>query len=171
MKKVKAKQSKIKSMILVGIAILLGAAVFNQQREKSSANPVPSPSPTVQPLLLPANLTDDEKFILNPPSVEASRSTKQKHAQTVAKLAKQGSSLEIKECQPTPLVLEVKENTEFIIKNLDSVSKSITFDEDHQYKIPGSGATTIKADFKYGTGDYGYICSEVGLTGFLHIIP
>lgn len=37
----------------------------------------------------------EEKFILDPPSAEASRSALNKHAQTVAKLAKNGDALEI----------------------------------------------------------------------------
>lgn len=159
-----------KVLILIGIATLLGIAIFNQQKVKSSPTPTASPSPSPQLRPLPLNLTDDERFILNPPSVEASRSALNKHAQTVKKLAKIGDLLELKDCQPTPLALEVKQGSEFKIKNEDSVSHNIIFDEEHIYKIPANGSLTIKAKFKYGTGDYGYVCEEVGLVGFLHVV-
>lgn len=167
-----ARRGKWKIIILVGIASLLAVAIFNQQKTKlSQNNSASSPAPSIQPKLLPSNLTDDEKFILFPPSVDASKSAKEKHAQIVAKLAKMGDSIEIKDCQPTPLVLQVKQGSKFTIKNGDTTSHNIVIDEEHQYKIPANGNLEIVAQFKYSTGDYGYICEGVGLTGFLHVAP
>lgn len=163
--KLETRNSKFKIIALVGIAVLLLVGINNQQKAKTS----PAPSP--QAKLMPSNLSEDEKFILNPPSPDASASAKQKHAQTVAKLALVRNQVEIKDCQPTPLVLQVKQGSEFTVKNSDNTSHTLTFDEDHNFKIPANGLTTIKAEFKYGTGDYGYVCEGVGLVGFLHIIP
>ncbi len=168
----KRKQGKWKIIILVSIAILLGIAIFNQQKGKFSNNNYgSSPAPSVQPQLLPSNLTDDEKFILFPPPADASKSAKEKHAQIVAKLAKEGDFIEIKNCQPTPLVLQVKQGSKFTIKNDDSIAHNFIIDEEHQYKVPANGNLEIVAQFKYGTGDYGYICQGTGLTGFLHVAP
>lgn len=161
----------IKFIILIGIAAFLGVAIFNQQKIKSSPSPTVSPTPSPQLRPLPPNLTDDERFILNPPNEDASRSAKQQHAKTVAKLAKVGNTLELNDCQPTPLVLEVKQGSEFKIKNNDTTPINIIFDEEHVYKIPSNGDLEILAQFKYGPGDYGYVCDKVGLVGFLHIIP
>lgn len=160
-----------KLVILVAAAILLLVAISKQQKIKQSASPSPSPNISTQPKQLPTTLTEDERSILNPPSVDASRSAKDQHAQTVAKLAKEGNTLEIKDCKPNPLVLQVKQGSDFKINNNDSVDRKITFDEDHVYKIPANNKLTIKAEFKYGTGDYGYICEGTGLVGFLHIAP
>lgn len=148
-----------KFLILLGIALVLAVAINNQHNNK------------VQPKLLPSNLTEDEKFMLNPPPADTSRSAKDKHMQIVAKLAKIGDQFDIKNCQPTPLVLQVKQGSEFKIKNNDNKEITILFDEDHQYKVSANESKTIKADFKYGPGDYGYICLGTGLVGFLHIAP
>lgn len=166
----KLKTGKWKIIILVSIAILLGVAIFNQQKAKlSQNNSALSSLSSTQPRLLSTSLSDDEKFILFPPSADASKSAKKKHAQIVAKLAKQNDTLEIKDCQPTPLVLLIKQGSKFTIKNDDSTAHNFVIDEEHQYKIPANGSLEIVAQFKYGTGDYGYVCQGVGLTGFLHV--
>ena len=163
------KKIDSKVLILGSIAILLAIAIFNQQKAKlSTLNSAFSPSPSAQSSTYP-QMTDDERLILYPPAVDASKSAKQKHAQTVKKLAKEGSILEIKNCQPTPLVLQVKIGSKFIVKNSDSVAHTILIDEEHQYQIPANGNIEVTAQFKYGTGDYGYVCQGVGLTGFLHV--
>lgn len=163
-------KSRTYIIILIVIALILGYAIYNQQKVNISKNTATKPL-TATPVPFPANLTEDEKFILNPPPATASAEIKKKHADTVAKLAKEEDNLEIKDCQPTPLVLQVKQGTEFTIQNKDSSPHKIIFDSDHHYVLPANGSKTIKADFKYGSGDYGYICEEVGLTGFLHITP
>lgn len=165
-----ASKSKFKLVILIVVAILLLAAI-NNQRKTQKSTPSSSPNLSTQPKLLPSNLTEDERFILNPPPVDASRSAKDQHAQTVAKLAKVGDTLEIKDCQPTPLVLQVKQGSQLKINNQDNIKHKITLDEEHSYELPANNTLTIKIEFKYGTGDYGYICQGVGLVGFLHVSP
>ena len=165
---IEKRNGKYLPIILIGIAIILGYAIYSQHVQKQP--PVLSPNSTQQ-RLLPANLTDDEHFILNPPSSDASRSAKDKHAQTVAKLAIVGSNIQITNCKPSPLVLQVKLGSEFTITNKDSTSHNITFDEEHTYKVSANGNLTIKAEFKYGAGDYGYVCEGVGLVGFIHVAP
>lgn len=163
----KKNSSNILIVILIGSALLLGYAIYNQYQQKLSTN---STKPS-QPKLLPTNLTDDERFILSPPSADASRSAKDKHAQTMAKLAKVGDSIEINDCQPTPLVIQVKEGSNLKIVNKDQTAHKITFDDEHIYKIGAKDDLTIKAEFKYKAGDYGYICEGLGLVGFVHIVP
>ncbi len=162
-----------KVIILLGI-LVVAVAIMNQQKTKQLTyyNLAPSPSPTIKPIPLPANLTDEEKFILNPPSAEASRSALNKHAKIVAKLAKEGNILGINNCLPTPLVLQVKQGDQLTIKNGDSKHK-IMFDEEHVYELPTNNSLTLKASFKYGTGDYGYVCEGSEgrrIVGFLHVI-
>lgn len=129
------------------------------------AQPISTPSPSLTP-----GLTAEEKFILNPPPKDASRSALEKHAQTVAKLAKEGDMIEINHCQPTPRVLKTKLGSSLTIKNDDNAVRMIIFDSQHIYKIPPKGHTTIMTELKYGTGDYGYVCSGAGIVGFLHIV-
>ena len=169
MSKLKVKSSKFKVIILILVALILGYAIYNQQKAKTS--PAPSTRESSQSQIIPSTLTEDEKFILNPPSEDASQSAKDKHRDTVAKLAKEGSKLEIKDCKPDILVLQAKQGSPITIQNKDSVPHKIIFDSEHYYGVEANGKTTIKAEFKYGTGDYGYVCEGVGLTGFLHIAP
>lgn len=168
-KKLAVKNTGFIILISVGFLVLLGMATFKQQVPKYSSN---HPNSSLAPALIPSkSLVDDERFILNPPAVDASRSAKQQHARIVAKLAKIGDTLEIKDCLPTPLVLQLKQDTEFKIKNSSNNDIRIIFDEDHAYRVSANGSTTVKAHFKYYTGDYGYVCEKTGLVGFLHIIP
>ncbi len=170
----KEKNRKYLPIILIGIALVLGYAVYSQYARKQSSDATVQstipPSSPAKSQLLPSDLTADERFMLNPPSVEASRGAKQKHAQIVAKLAVDGDNIQINNCKPSPLVLHVKIGSEFTMTNNDSVDHDITFYEEPTYKLPANNSLTIKAAFKYGTGDYGYVCGE-GIVGFLHITP
>lgn len=155
--------SNAKFSILVGVAILLIFAIYQQKVNNS-------PFTTTSSLPSVSNITEDERFILNPPPATASAEKKKKHAEIVTKLAKEGNLVEIKDCKPTPLVLQVKQGSEFKIKNNDNVNHNIIIDSEHAYELPTNNQLTIKAEFKYGPADYGYICEGAGLVGFFHII-
>ena len=156
--KLKRKKNLI---ILICILLLILASVYSQQRSQT----IPSPSPVADVL------TEEEKFILNPPSKESSMSALKKHAQMVAELAKESKSLEIqKDCKPNPRVLQVKLGSEIKISNKDGVNRRIIVDSKNFFDIPANGSKMLKADFKYGTGDYGYVCEGVGIVGFLRVV-
>lgn len=148
--------------MLVGIALLLAFAIANQQKSQP-----PSPSPA------PETLTDEE-FILNPPD-ESSPELLKKHAQMVKQLATEGATVELTQsCKPNPLVLKIKYGSKIEIKNLDKYDRRVIIDSKNFFDIPKGGSKKIKAQFKYGTGDYGYVCEEEGkakIVGFLHVIP
>lgn len=184
-KNFKSQSSNVKFAILVGIAVLLGVATFNRQTpikpgqkinppgRPPSSSALPLTPQTFKPIPLPANLTEDEKFILNPPPADASRSALNKHAQTVAKLAKKGNTLELNNCQPNPLVLQVTQGDILTIKNNNDNQHKLMFDEEHVYQLPNNNSLTLKAQFKYGTGDYGYVCEGregIRIVGFLHVV-
>lgn len=165
--KLKVKSLKLKNLLILVLVVMAITFIWAISKEKTTSSPTPS-QPT-QGRVLPSNLTAEEKFILQPPTADASRSAKDKHAQTVVKLAKPGNALEIKDCQPTPLVLQIKQGSEFTIKNNDNVHHKIIIDEEHIYQLPANSSLTTKAQFKYGRGDYGYVCQGAGLVGFLHL--
>lgn len=163
---VKSQMSNLKLkrkrfIIILGI-VLLAIALGTHQQKSQNISYIPSPPPT-------PTLTEDEKFILNPPSKDASRSALQKHAKMVAKLAKDGDLLKINNCQSDPLVLNIKEGSSLQISNQDSSELTILIDSQHSYKIPPKESLKIQAKFKYGTGDYGYVCNGIKLAGFMHI--
>lgn len=162
----KPRIGKFLRYILVGGALVITFSIFQQRLNAPSLSPTPSALPVI-----PSNLTEDERFILSPPSADASKSAKEKHAQTVAKLAKEGNSLDIKDCKPNPLVLQVKQGSQIDIVNKDSIEHKIIVDTEHFYNLPANSKKTITVQFKYGTGDYGYVCEGTGLVGFMHITP
>lgn len=155
-----------KFLILLAVGVILIVAVYNKQNTKSYHSSTNSPS---NKQLLPSDLTYEERFILTPPDKDATQEAKKAHAQVVANLAKEAKYLEIKDCKPNPLVLKIKEGSQFEIRNMDNVKVKIIIDSLHSYDIPPNGNKTITAQFKYGTGDYGYVCERVGLVGFLHV--
>lgn len=157
-------KGKFKFIIFLAIIVLVVIAIQNQQKSKLSA-----PSYSSSPKVSDSNLNHEENFILNPPFANAPKIAKQAHAQVVSSLAKETKYLEIKDCKPNPLVLKVKEGTDIEIRNIDNVKVRIIVDSLHYYDIPANGTKTTTAKFKYGTGDYGYVCDEAGIVGFLHI--
>jgi hypothetical protein len=155
-------------IILVLAAVILGVNLYKQ---RNPAQPTSTPNPSTTNQLLPDTLTEDERILLAPPPAEASQGAKDLHAATVAKLAKSAPYLEIKDCKPNPLVLEIKQGSDLEIRNNDGVKRRLIFDEENDAIIEPNDKTTIKVEFKYGSGDYGFVCEGVGLTGFLHITP
>lgn len=172
MNKLKMENGKLKIIVII-IAVLLVSTISIQQK----SNPLsvnPSPYPISSPVsdmskAIENNLTTDEQLILAPPP-SSSESALKKHAETVKKLAQKGSVLGIKNCQPDPLVLEVKQGDKIEIRNNDNVVRKIMVDEAHTIVIQPNSTATISAKFKYGTGDYGYVCKDAGLVGFLRIV-
>ncbi len=158
----KVFRSRTKFWMFVGIAIILLIIIQNQQKPQKIVPATLHTNPQV--------LTEDEKFILNPPPADASKSAKIKHATLVSKLAKDSPTLAVNNCQPDPLVLKTKQGFDFQIKNQDDKEVTIEIDSQHFYKIPPKNSLTIQAKFKYGTGDYGYVCNGMKLAGFLHIL-
>lgn len=161
--KIKVKKKNLKFIILLGIAAIFFIVIQTQQKSQKITYQTPSPSPS------PLILTADERFILNPPSAEASKSALAKHAKMVATLAKPADTLEVTACRPNPLVLNVKLGSQIKIQNNDETEHKIIVDGSHYYKIPPKSSQIIKVEFKYGTGDYGYVCEGVGIVGFMHV--
>jgi hypothetical protein len=165
-------KSKSKQPIIL-IVLSLAAVVLavNLYKQKAEVPPTENQNQPSGMQLLPESLTEDERILLSPPPAEASQGAKDLHKATVAKLAKSAPYLEIKDCKPNPLVLEIKQGADLEIRNNDSVKRKLIFDEENSTEIEPNNKTTIKVEFKYGSGDYGFVCEGVGLTGFLHITP
>lgn len=158
--KLKPKNASI--LLILTLVIFILVALHSNQK---SLNPTLAPSGSTLPIL-----TADEKFILNPPPADASKSALQRHAQMVSKLAKDSSTLTVSNCQPDPLVLKTKQGSDIQIKNRNNKELAIIVDSMHIFKIPPNNSLVVKAQFKYGPGDYGYICDGIKLAGFMHIL-
>lgn len=179
------QEYKIISFLAV-IALVLGAAIFQQTRpqgvnQSSEETEVAAPSPTSQSQAtssaqrrpLPENLTEDEKAVLDPPSLDAPADEKQAHYNLAVKLAQTASNLDLNKCsKPNPLVMKITNGENFTAKNSDTVEHTIVIDQDHHYAVAPGGSATIKADFGHGLGVYGYLCDNVpGVVGFFLVTP
>ena len=158
------------TIILIAIALVLGYAIYSQ-RIANQPKLTPERSLSPSPKLLPSELTEQEKTLLNPPSSDAPQEERDKHDALAAKLSKESDSLDITDCHSNPLVVRAKINQDLTLKNKEDIDRKLIFDADHQYSIPKNSTTTIKVDFGKGPGLYGYVCEGVGLTGFILVTP
>jgi plastocyanin len=175
-KKLDLERSKQKLIIvaLIAVTLTLGYLIFKQNNPSSKGANFQNIHPSnqqIEAILPPGNMSTDEQDLLHPPSESSSTDLKQKHMALVIKLAKPGSSIELSDCKPTPLVLQIKQGTNLEVKNNDTVKHTLVFDNQHSLNIEPNSKATINVNFQYGTGDYGYVCQGLGLVGFLHIIP
>lgn len=151
-------------IILLVVALLLGQAIYKQHMPQPPAEPV-------APSLIPSDLTEDEKAVLNPPSPDAPAAEREKHDALAEKLSKESDSLDITNCRSNPLVLRIKNNENLKVKNSDNIDRNLIFDDTHKYQIAKNSTTNLKVDFGHGVGLYGYVCQGVGLTGFILVTP
>lgn len=162
--KIKIKSLKLRRrnlLILIMAAVIL--ILIIQAQQTNQIIPYYTPSPKQE-------LTEEEKYILNPPAANASISAKEKHKAIVAKLAKDTEKIDFRDCKPNPLVVKAKWDSEIKIVNNDSVERKIIIDSKNIFNVPPKDVKIVKTQFKYGTGDYGYVCEGVGIVGFLHVV-
>lgn len=161
-------------IILVAVAIILASYIY---RSRSSQKPTPTPNQLQttqkQQPQQPVDVTVNEREVLNFPGPNASDDERKKYAELVNRVSKETTTLEIKNCEPSPLGLKVKEGTEIKVKNNDSVKHKLIVDEKNQYDISASSSNTIKLDFGKGPGVYGYTCdpNAKNPAGIFYIIP
>ena len=154
------------------MAIVLGQAIYRQRSPQPSKESLPKETNSSNlPKLLPSDLTEDEKAVLNPPSPDAPAAEREKHDALAAKLAKESDSLDITNCRSKPLVLRIKINKNLKVKNSDNIDRKLIFDDTHKYQIAKNSTINLNVDLGHGVGLYGYICEGVGLTGFILVTP
>jgi len=128
-------------------------------------------TPTEESPIAPASfegLTLDERAALNPPQPDATDEEKQQYSQLVQRLAQEPAYLEIGEqCRLTPLVLRVKQDEVFTVRNNDTVEHTIAFFID-RYIVPPGGTQDIVADLGNELGIYGYGCdASLNIVGLI----
>lgn len=162
-------------VILAGIALVLGFFIFrtnpsfhNLSAFKTTPKTIQNSSPQTGALR-----TDEQKlFDLPPPNATADQI--QKHADLAAKLAVLGSEIDLNECRPTPLVLQVKTGAEVTVKNSGQSDAVLTFDAENVFHVNAGKTGSIKAAFKHGAGLYGYRCKSDtfdAIAGFIALTP
>lgn len=98
--------------------------------------------------------------ILLVPQATASAKEKKEYIAFVSKYASRQNTVEIKDCQPKPLVIWAKNGSEITIKNLDSSDHVIEVNSSHNLNVSKNSSAKIKADFGQGPGVYAYSCDD-----------
>ena len=150
--------------ILVIIALGLGVAIYrknNPSLGQSTVNPSPNPSAVVSPL--DEKLTADQKALFYSPSKEATKEELSAFSALVAKNAKEGDKIIIKDCTANPIVLKVKLGSTFTVQNIGKTDIHFGFENERTLVKAGTSAE-IKAQFSHGQGIYGYGCDDPALS-------
>lgn len=158
-------------LILLGVAVVLGYAIYRQTMapplsEEKAAPPESVPSAQAPEIVQPQNtgdeLTEEQRAVLATPAPNASEAEKQKHFQLAQSLAKSASYLDITKCSlAEPLVLKIEQGRKFIARNEDVVEHVIVMDAKRTFSVPSKGTKEITADFGHGPGLYGFGCDTV----------
>jgi hypothetical protein len=105
-------------------------------------------------------LSADEAKALNVPSNAASPQEKEAHLKLLTNLAQAAGSLDITGCVPTPLVFKVRNDSEIIVTNKDSVEHVIILDQGKTYTIPAKGQVSVKVIYSKVPGIHGIGCDS-----------
>lgn len=160
-------------IILFGIAVVLvffnqksmqGSDVNNQSPNMAEVIPIVSPTPEkdqpqgTKPSAQPG-LSSDEKAALAASSGVSNVDATQQIV-LATKVAREASSVDVTGCEMDPVVLKVKYQKSFTLKNNGDEEVSVVFYADGIVRlIPKGGETNIKDDFgKSGSGLVGYYC-------------
>jgi plastocyanin len=102
----------------------------------------------------------EERKVLVTPGINATAEERDQYSVLVNKYAKETKTIKIKECEASPLVAKVKNNSEFNFENLDTIHHNIVFNPTHTYLMDSREKVTVKAEFEYGSGIYTYGCDQ-----------
>lgn len=169
-------------VVLIGLVAVLGYSIYSQYSQtsisvpststKSNSTPQPKQKVTGTQTKDPswyASLNPEQRYLLNTNISSLSQEQKKIYTTSVRKFAKDDTELVIdKECQPTPLVLRLKNGSEFKITNKDSVPHKISLTADKIFMLTANDSSATKADI--GLGVYTYGC-DGRKGGFLVINP
>jgi len=160
-------KKNIAIVVLIVVALVLGFAIKNKGGDKA---PVDTPSNgggvsagADQRDL--SRLSDDERATMDIP-YNGTDEEKQTHFDLAASLARESDALDLSGCLGSPLVMVVSVGSDLKVKNSDSVSHRLIFDQDTSFDIPAGKTETIKDVFSQGVGLYGYGCDQhAGVAG------
>lgn len=160
---------------LAVIAIVLGFLVYKKMNPQTGSKPSSKQSSqTKQTKTVESTLTEDEKKLLAVPASNAKTDEIKQHSELAAKLAVLGSEIEVGDCKAKPLVLQLKQEATFNLKNSGTSKVSITFDNNHVNYVDAGKSTPVKASLDHGPGLYGYRCTtsnDNAISGFVLVTP
>ena len=155
------KNSKLLITLLILITAFLGYKIVGESQSPTAS--------LTENRIYPKRLTEDEIRVINPP-VNGTYEERKLHIELTQKLAQETQKLTIKECFGDPTVVSVAERQNLEIKNTDSAARAIAFNKDHVFMIPPNQTVSVKAEFGFGPGVYGYSCDAIeGAAGMVLI--
>ncbi len=155
-------------IIMVGIAVVLGYAIYNQQ---NNPNIVSTSTPVLTPSVSMKSPSADKDFLLSI-NANSSDADKKKHYDLAVSMAKESMYLEGTNCAFDPFVLKVKDGAAIKVKNNDSHPTTITFNDKLKFTVSANSTKEFQATLGHGPGLYGYGCeSNSGAKGFILVVP
>ena len=153
--------------LLVYYAILQSDTIFPPVASETP-QPIVSSTPVVaQNTATPASaqnntiiIAEDGQKIVWPVN-NASQAENNAFADLVRKYAKKGDMITLTQCQPSPVILQIKKGQDFQVKNIDTVDSAISIVGASgvvHYVVPAQQVITIKGDSS--TGTRGYYCDS-----------
>lgn len=166
----------ILNVVLAVIVGVLGISILSQTVFKKTvpANvPIENNSQTQAPPQSIDSIDKKSVSVLNFPGPRASASERQSHFQLASKTAVQSNTLVINSCtNPSPLVLKLKNNQKFIIKNSSKKPYTLVLDPKNKILMPAEKDTLATAAFNKGPGLYGYSCEGMNkVVGLFYVTP
>lgn len=102
--------------------------------------------------------------ILDIPSKKVPATDLAKNYQAIKAQMKDTGVLDIRSCNPDPVVVQVHANKKLVIKNSDTIDHVVVLDKDSKYTIPAKGQSEVGISFQKGLGPYGYGCDTLPTT-------
>jgi hypothetical protein len=120
-----------------------------------------------QQLNMREDLSPNEQLALQTPGPSASEEERANHFRLVQSIAKPAEFLDISDCKADPVVLKVKDQSKFTVRNTDNADRKFVLSQSKFIIIPALSDTELTADFGLGPGIYGFGCdnsfSPIGL--------
>lgn len=159
----KISNTKYKAVVTVTILILIVIGVIST---KTGNFPVSIASQAITPI--------EQSVLLAPPKTPTEEGS---YDTLVQKYAQEAQVLDVgAECAVSPLVLKLKSDALLTIRNNDTVSHMIAFEDQNAFSVSVGQTRTLSLQemFQKGAGTYRYRCGDkmgTGNVGVLYIVP
>ena len=153
--------------ILAVIAVILGYNIYQQTTTGTGATPSDQQSQTrtiPQPTGIEGSssassgdtvtIAADRKKIASYPGPSASEEQKKEFGTIIGKNAQTSDTLDITNCNTSPLVLKVKKGSNIKLINNGSTGNAILFGPGKQHEVPANGSITMTVSLDVGINSY-----------------
>lgn len=150
-------------VVLAIIAVVLGYNIYKQQlaykqtlTQKQTVIPKKQlrPTPPSQTSSVSNTMSEDRQKIATYPGPSAPDDQKKELSRIIEKNVQVSDTLNVTQCNTTPLVLQTIKGADIKLVNDDSVVRSIMFGPGKQYDVPIKKTLTIKPDLNNGINFY-----------------